>query len=537
MTARIVHTPRTGWRTRNSPNNPRSPKHPASRRFDRRLIAPMILGSVLNPINSSMIAVALVPIGAALGAPPSRTAWLVSGLYLATAVGQPVIGRLVDMYGPRRLYLVGTGLVGLAGLFGALSPTLGVLIAARVLLGIGTSAAYPAAMRLTRDEAKRTGEESPTGVLTALAVANQTVSVIGPALGGLLIGVGGWRTIFTVNVPLSVACLVLGALHLPKGRPGGRTGGGVAGGEVADSEAAGDGSAVDTAGSGAPGNNASADDGQGIDAPGMALFTVTLVSLMLFLMAPRLDHWYLPLLSVAFGAGFAVRELRVPGPFVDLRLLGGNIPLMVTFVRQFLAFTTMYGFMYGYTQWLEEGRGLSASAAGLVLLPLSVTALVVSTVTGRREAIRVKLFVGSLLQAAACLLLLTAGSHSALWVLFGLGVVMGLPQGLVGLANQSALYRQAPPEHMGSAAGLLRTFMYLGALASSAAGAWFYPHGATTTGLHGLALFLLVCTGLLFLATVLDRSVRPSVRGDSSVDPAGAASPSVSVPHPRSGKA
>lgn len=149
---------------------------------------------------------------------------------------------------------------------------------------------------------------------------------------------------------------------------------------------------------------------------------------------------------------------------------------------------------------------------------------------------------GSLLQAAACLLLLTAGSHSALWVLFGLGVVMGLPQGLVGLANQSALYRQAPPEHMGSAAGLLRTFMYLGALASSAAGAWFYPHGATTTGLHGLALFLLVCTGLLFLATVLDRSVRrpsacPSVRDGSSVDPAGAASPSVSVPHPRSGKA
>lgn len=385
--ARIVHTPRTGWRTRNSPKNPRSPRHPASRRFDRRLIAPMILGSVLNPINSSMIAVALVPIGAALGASPSRTAWLVSGLYLATAVGQPVIGRLVDLYGPRRLYLVGTGLVGLAGLFGALSPTLGVLIAARVLLGIGTSAAYPAAMRLTRDEAKRTGEESPTGVLTALAVANQTVSVIGLALGGLLIGVGGWRTIFTVNVPLSAACLVLGALHLPKGRPGGRTGGeaadgAVVGGEAAGGEATSGESAVGAPGpgapgpgapgpgapgSGAPGNDAPANGGQGIDAPGidvpgidapgMALFTVTLVSLMLFLMAPRLDHWYLPLLSVAFGAGFAVRELRVPGPFIDLRLLGGNIPLMVTFVRQFLAFTTMYGFMYGYTQWLEEGRG------------------------------------------------------------------------------------------------------------------------------------------------------------------------------------
>ena len=123
---------------------------PAPAGFDRRLIAPMVLGSVLNPINSSMIAVALVPIGIAFGAPPAETVWLVTALYLATAVGQPVIGRLVDMYGPRRLYLVGTGLVGVAGLLGALAPTLGVLIAARVLLGFGTSAAYPAALLMTR---------------------------------------------------------------------------------------------------------------------------------------------------------------------------------------------------------------------------------------------------------------------------------------------------------------------------------------------------------------------------------------------------
>ncbi|MGQ4350229.1 MFS transporter [Streptomyces sp. SAS_275] len=93
------------------------------------MIAPMVLGSVLNPVNSSMIAVALVPIGSALGAPPSQTAWLVSGLYLATAVGQPVIGRLVDMFGPRRLYLIGTAMVGVAGLLGSVAPNLGAMAA------------------------------------------------------------------------------------------------------------------------------------------------------------------------------------------------------------------------------------------------------------------------------------------------------------------------------------------------------------------------------------------------------------------------
>ncbi|MFB4301466.1 MFS transporter [Actinomadura sp. NTSP31] len=129
--------------------------------FDRRLLAPMMLGSVLNPVNSSIISVALVPIGAAFGAPPSRTAWLISALYLATAIGQPVAGRLIDLFGPRRLFLAGTALTGLAGVVGMLAPDLRTLIAARVLLGFGTCAGYPAAMSLIRSEAGRTGRDRP----------------------------------------------------------------------------------------------------------------------------------------------------------------------------------------------------------------------------------------------------------------------------------------------------------------------------------------------------------------------------------------
>ena len=445
---------------------------PAPTGFNRRLIAPMVLGSVLNPINSSMIAVALVPIGVAFGAPPSETVWLVSALYLATAVGQPVIGRLVDMYGPRRLYLIGTALVGVAGVMGALAPSLGVLIAARVLLGFGTSAAYPAAMQLTRSEAERTGEDSPAGVLTALAVSAQTVSVIGPTLGGFLIGVGGWRAIFTVNVPLSVACLVLGALRLPTMNK-------------------------DTAGT-----------RRDVDPPGMLLFAVMLVSLMMFLTAPKLSEWYLPVLSAAAAAAFAKRELRVPEPFVDLRVLGGNLPLVTTYVRQFLGYTTSYAFLYGYTQWLEEGRGLHASAAGLILLPLSATALGVSTLTGRREAIRAKLLIGSAIQIVGCAGLFLIDAGSPVWALLGVGAVLGVPQGLLGLAGQNALYRQAEPARIASAAGLLRTFMYLGALAASAATAAFFPHRADTPGLHGLALFMAIGSALLLAITLPDRSLR-----------------------------
>ncbi|MFD4638821.1 MFS transporter [Lentzea sp. NPDC058436] len=187
--------------------------------FDRRLITPLVAGAVLNPVNTTILSVALVPIGASFGEPPSATAWLITSLYVATAIGQPVAGRLIDTYGPRRLFLPATALVGVAGVLGTFAPNLAVLVVARVLLGLGTCAGYPAAMRLLRDEADRTGDDSPGGVLTILAISTQTVSVLGPPLGGLLVDFGGWRTTLAINVPFALAAFVLGWRYFPRSRP------------------------------------------------------------------------------------------------------------------------------------------------------------------------------------------------------------------------------------------------------------------------------------------------------------------------------
>ncbi|WP_328501038.1 MFS transporter [Streptomyces sp. NBC_00457] len=437
--------------------------------FDRRLIAPMIMGSILNPINSSMLAVALIPIGRAFDVPPSQTAWLVSGLYLATAVGQPVIGRLVDAFGPRRLYLLGTALAGLAGLLGTLAPNLWVLVASRVLLGFGTSAAFPASMALLRSESERTGRKNPSGVLAALSISNQVIAVVGPALGGLLIGTGGWHLIFGINVPLSLMCLVLGALWLPRATPPGRT--------------------------------------AGIDVPGMLWFAGSLTAFMFFLMNPAVAHWYLPVLGLATGSVFVRRELRTDQPFIDLRVIGGNVPLLATFTRQCLAYTTSYAFFYGYSQWLQEGRGLSAPQAGLLLLPLSATAIGVTALTGRRSQVRGKIVVGALFQCLGCAALLLLGADTPVWLLVVLSAVVGIPHGLIGLANQNALYAQADPARMGSSAGLLRTFMYIGALFAAAASAVFFHDGATSSGLHAMAWLLIGVTALFLLLCIADRSL------------------------------
>ncbi|ETK37651.1 MFS transporter [Microbispora sp. ATCC PTA-5024] len=436
----------------------------------------MLLGSVLNPINSTIISVALVPIGTALGAPVSQTAWLVSALYLATALGQPVVGRLVDIFGPRRLFLLSTGLIGVAGVAGALAPNLGVLIVARVLLGFGTCAGYPAAMALLRSEARRTGRDSPAGVLTALAVANQTIAVVGPLLGGLLIAAGGWRATFALNVPLAVAAVLLGLLRLPK-----------------------------TAGTGA--SPRAGGMAARLDLPGMGLFAAMLISLLLFLMNLHLRDWYLAVIAVAAGTAFAARELRAATPFIDLRVLGGNTPLLTTYGRALVAYVVAYAFLYGFSQWTEEGYGLTPFHAGLAQIPLFLMAIGVSVVSGRRPGVRAKLLVGAAGQIVACLVMLTLTGTSPLWLLILVALIFGVPQGLNNLALQNSVYFQADPERTASSAGLLRTFAYLGSMVASSATAASFGRHADTGGMHRLAWVMLGSGAVYLLLTVFDRTL------------------------------
>ncbi|MFJ7725354.1 MFS transporter [Neobacillus sp. NPDC097160] len=448
-------------------------KAPNKNHFNQKLIAPMVLGSILNPINSSIISVALIPIGQAFGVPPSQTAWLVSALYLATAIGQPVAGKLIDIFGPRLLFLIATSLVGISSLIAIFSPNIWWLVIARVLLGLGTCAGYPASMYLIRSEAERTGKDNPTSILTLLAIATQTIAVVGPTLGGLLIEIGGWQSTFIVNVPLSLACVLLGYFRFPRG-----------GGDSLKKE----------------------EKMTSIDFIGILLFGITLISALLFLMSPNWHNVYLLMIAVISGVLFISYELKRKNPFIDLRLFGGNTPLLLTYVRGLLLATISYNLLYGYTQWLETGRGLSPSHAGLLLLPMFLTSIIISKITGKNPAIHMKLIVGSIVQFIAMSLLLFTNHSSSIVYLVVIAILFGIPQGLLNLANQNAVYFQASSEQMGASAGLLRTFMYMGAMLSSAASGLFLKSDAITKGLHHLAIFSLVICFILMI-TLLDRSL------------------------------
>jgi MFS family permease len=165
-----------GTRLRRMPGRPDERGQPFSWRFT----TPMFLGSALNPINSSLIATALVPIARGVGVSVGQTVVLVSVLYLASAIAQPTFGKLAEEFGPRRVFLAGITLVLAGGLVGGFAHSLTILVIARVLIGIGTSGGYPSAMLMIRRRAESVGMGTPPGgVLGGLQIAATAAVTLG----------------------------------------------------------------------------------------------------------------------------------------------------------------------------------------------------------------------------------------------------------------------------------------------------------------------------------------------------------------------
>ncbi len=444
--------------------------------FGPRLVAPLFVGSMLNPINSTMIATALVPIGRTFHAGAASTAWLVGALYLASAIAQPVMGRIADRFGPRRVYLAGLLAVGLAGLAGLWVPSLGYLVGVRVLVGIGTSAAYPAAMAMVRLQARRLNQPTPASVLGALTVGSMVSAAIGPALGGLLVGLIGWQSIFVVNLPLALIGIVLALSWLPRDRAEER-----------------------------------AHDPlwRALDLPGIVVFALTLGVLLFFLMGLDNPNWLLFGGFVVLGAATSIVELRANAPFLDLRMVWRNQPLLRTYLRLILVNIVIYGVLYGYTQWLEDARGMSSEATGLLLLPMSAIAAVASAFGAKGRRVRGPLLIGTVVLLGGSVLLLGVNSSTGILLLIGIALLFGVPNGLNMVANQAALYDQAPAEQIGTAAGLSRTAQYLGAIFSSSLISLFYGSSASTGGLRELTWTFVVLSAVLLAITVADRALRP----------------------------
>jgi MFS family permease len=299
--------------------------------FSWRFSAPLFMGSALNPVNSSLIATALVPIARSLHVSVGQTSVLVAVLYLASSVAQPTAGKLAEEFGPRRIFLIGILLVLAGGLVGGFAPNLSVLVVARVLIGVGTSAGYPTAMVLVRRRAEWAGmERPPGGVLGGLSIAGQVTAAVGLPIGGFLVAWLGWQSTFFINVPFAVVALVMALIWIPKDA------------RAAESRSVGD-------------------FVSRIDLTGILGFAAMMTTLLVFLLSLPNPAWLFLIVAIVIGVALVFWELRAKNPFLDVRLLVTNLVLTRTYLRIGLTLLVVYTVMYGLTQWLEAGHGFTSS--------------------------------------------------------------------------------------------------------------------------------------------------------------------------------
>ena len=442
--------------------------------YGARFLTPLFLGPLLNPINTTMISVALVPIEHSLGVPSSTAVWLVAGLYLTSAIAQPTMGRIGDILGPRRVYLVGLVVVAIAGVLPQLAPGFGPVVASRVLIGVGTSAAYPSVLALVRNRSEAAGVETPAVVLSGISVSTLTSAVIGPVLGGFLIAAWDWHAIFLVNIPLALGAFVMTLLWVPADGPRQR-------GASAFWE---------------------------LDPVGIGLFGATVASLLLFLIHLEHHAWWLLGVAAVFLGLLLAWELRRRNPFIDFRMLRRNSPLTRTYLRMLLVYLGAYSMTYGYSQWVQDDAGYSSSQAGLLQLPTAILAGIVSLVIARNVRVWWPLLLAGVFPVLGAVMLVGLHSGSPLIYLLVIAGFFGLSQGLASVSNQQVIYRQAPSTELGTAAGLSRTFVYLGAILSSGVLGATFGDSPSDADMHILGWIILACSAAVVLLVLSDRTLR-----------------------------
>ena len=464
-----------------------------ARQPGRRLIGAVLAGTLLNPLNSSMIAVALVLIQSDFRVSVATASWLLSGFALAAAVAQPVMGRFADLFGPRRIFCTGLLLVGMASVLAPLAPSFGWLIACRVLQAFGTSAAYPAGLAIIRTVAPQ--GKAPAGTLGAINITSSVSVALGPVLGGFLAARAGWPAIFLVNIPITAAGLMLAMRWLPVDATPDRATLGASASRLA---------VVRTVLS-------------LIDLPGIALFSGMLASLLAFLLSLSSGPLWplLPVTPIA-AALLVLRERSVAEPFLNVRMLAMHRPLVGVYAQFAGVNIVFYAVFFSLPLWLERARGFESGLAGLLLLPVAGVGVLATPIAARlisRFGPGPALITGAGLLTVGSLLLLVCNATTPVSVLLAVGIVLGIPNGFNNLGLQAALYEHAPAQHMGAAGGQFQTFRYVGAILSTSLLGLAFGRTVTSHGLHLIAYVLAGVSGLLLVTSVTTRW-RQRIRGE-----------------------
>lgn len=359
--------------------------------------------------------------------------WIIGAYLLSLASLMAGAGRLADLLGRRRLFLVGVIVFGLSSLACAAAPSELALIVARLVQGAGGALTQPLAL------ANATAIMPPERrgwAIGVLASAGSTCLMIGPLLGGLLVETVGWRWVFVINAPVVAVAVWLALRFMPESRE-----------------------------PGAP----------ALDLRGLLLLTLGLAGLVAGLL--HMQEWpaavdvVVLMLAVLILAAFVAVEWRSEHPLLPLRLL--RPPEVAS---SMVALLTIQGAVLGVTVYvalfLQNGLGLSAIEAGAVLFPAMIWTPLLSTWTGRladRRGERLPVGIGLLVAACGLAAIgVLATGEEALLLLPGL-VAFGITRPFVFTPASTGPLKIIPADERGLASSLVTESRQLGAVLGVAA--------------------------------------------------------------------
>jgi EmrB/QacA subfamily drug resistance transporter len=432
----------------------------------------VLAATIMNLLDSTVVNVAAPSIYADLGGSLASLQWIAAGYTLALAVGLLTGGRLGDMYGRKRMLMIGVAGFTVTSLACALAWSPSVLVGARVLQGLFAAVMIPQCFGLIRDLFP------PQDIGKAFAAFGPVIglsTVIGPIVAGFLIAGTGWRMIFLINLPLGIWALVTGQRILP--------------------------------------GNAPTHRGAQLDVPGMALAGAAMFLLVFPLVQGRelgWPSWTFAMLaaSLAAFAAFVFYQLRLKGrtPLVELSVFTKrSFSSGVIFVIVF--FLAIVGFSLAVGLFLQLGLGYSVIRASLTMSAWALGAFLGS---GFAAAMMAKLgrrilHIGLIGMAAGMvgvyLVLQGSGIDLTSWELAVPLGAFGFGMGMIFVPLFDIIMGEIADHEVGSASSSLEALQQLGAsLGVAVLGTVFFgitgPAIAATTAVHAASVVTLIALGL-----------------------------------------